>query len=114
MKLKHAALVSGPGLKKPPRVIRETEAVEDWLTGIVDHPKNCAANAPDYAALEQRILSALTNEPFESERALPEFDPESRQGMELTKGAKFTAGELQTITNRFRGPDLPPWLWSGK
>ena len=114
MKLKHAALVSGPGLKKPPRVIRETEAVEDWLTGIVDHPKNCAANAPDYAALEQRILSALTNEPFESERALPEFDPESRQGLELTKGAKFTAGELQTITNRFRGPDLPPWLWSGK
>jgi len=114
MKLKHAALVSGPGLKKPPRVIRETEEVERLLTDLVDHPKGCAANAPDYAALQQRILTALTNEPFESNRTLPEFDPESRHGMELTKGAKFTAEELQTITNRFRGADLPAWLWSGK
>ena len=91
MKLKHAALVSGPGIKKPPRVIRETEEVERLLTGIVDHPKGCAANAPDYAALQQRILAALTNDPFESNRTLPELDPESLQGMELTKGAKFTA-----------------------
>jgi hypothetical protein len=113
IKLKHAALVSGPGLKKSPRVIRETEEVERLLTDIVDHPKGCAANAPDYAALQQRVLAALTNDPFESKRTLPEFDPESRQGMELTKGAKFTAPELQAITNRFRGADLPAWLWSG-
>jgi hypothetical protein len=33
--------------------------------------------------------------------------------MELTKGAKFTAEELHTITNRFRGAELPAWLWSG-
>jgi alpha-glucosidase (family GH31 glycosyl hydrolase) len=114
MKLEHAALVSGPGIKKPPRVIRETEEVERLLSDIVDHPKGCAVNAPDYAALEQRVLAALTNEPFESKRALPEFDPESLQGMELTKGAKFTSEELQTITNRFRGADLPPWQWLGK
>jgi hypothetical protein len=114
MKLKHAALVAGPGIKRPPRVIRETEEVERLLTDLIDHPKGCAANAPDYSALEQRILAALTNEPFESNRTLPEFDPESRQGMDLTKGAKFTATELQSITNRFRGADLPAWLWSGK
>ncbi len=114
MKLKEAALVSGPGIKKPPRVIRETEKVERLLTDIIDHPKGCAVNSPDYAALEQRVLAALTNDPFESNRTLPEFDPESRQGMELTKGAKFTAQELQTITNCFRGADLPAWLWSGK
>ena len=112
MKLKHAALVSGPGIKRPPRVIRETEEIERLLTDIVDHPKGCAVHAPDYAALQQRVLAALTNDPFESNRTLPEFDPESRQGMELTKGAKFTAPELQTITNRFRGADLPAWLWS--
>ena len=112
MKLKHAGLVAGPGIKRPPRVIRETEEVERLLTDIVDHPKGYAANAPDYAALQQRLLAALTNDPFESNRTLPEFDPESRQGMELTKGAKFTAPELQTITNRFRGAELPAWLWS--
>jgi len=114
MKLKFAALVSGPGIKKPPRVIEETEAVERLLTDIVDDPKSSAQNLPDYTALEQRILTALTNEPFECKRALPELDPESRQGMELTKEAKFTAEELRTMTNRFRGADLPAWLWSGK
>jgi hypothetical protein len=114
MKLKHAAIVAGPGIKKPPFVIRETEKVEQALTGIIDHPQGCAANPPDFAALEQHILAALTNTPFESSRVLPEFDPESRQGADLTKGAKFTAQELQTITNRFRGASLPPWLWSEK
>jgi alpha-glucosidase (family GH31 glycosyl hydrolase) len=114
MKLRHAALVNEFGIKKPPRVIRETEEVERLLTGIIEHPKGRAAYPPDYAALEQRVLAALTNEPFESKRALPELDPDSLKGMELTKGAKFTPEELQTITNRFRGADLPPWLWLGK
>jgi alpha-glucosidase (family GH31 glycosyl hydrolase) len=114
MKLKHAALVSGPGIKKPPRVIRETEQVEQLLTEVVDHPRGCGSNPPDYAALEQRVRSALTNEPFESNRLLPELDPESRQGMELTKGARFSPEEIQTITNRLRGAAFPAWLWSGK
>jgi alpha-glucosidase (family GH31 glycosyl hydrolase) len=112
MKLKHAALVSGPGIKKPPRLIRETEEVERLLTEVIDHPKGCGKAPPDYAALQQRVLAALTNDPFESNRTLPEYDPESRQGTELTKGAKFTAAEISNITNRFRGADLPAWLWS--
>ena len=112
MKLKHAALVSGPGIKKPPRVIRETEEVERLLTQLIDNPKGRGQEPPDYAALQQRILAALTNDPFESNRALPEYDPESRQGTELTKGAKFTPEEIRTITNRFRGADLPAWIWS--
>ena len=62
------------------------------------------------AALHQRVLAALSNDPFESNRTLPEFDPESRQGTELTKGAKFTAEELRSITNCFRGCELPAWL----
>jgi hypothetical protein len=114
MKLKHAALVGGPGIKKPPRVIRETEQVEQLLTDIVDHPKGSGKSPPDYAALEQRVRTALTDDPFESSRTLPELDPESLQGLELTKGAKFTAAEIHTITNRLRGADLPAWLWFGK
>ncbi len=110
MKLKHAALVAGPGIKKPPRVIRVTEEVERQLTDLIDHPNGCAQNPPDFAALQQRILAALTNDPFESNRTLPEFDPESRQGTELTKGAKFTDQERQNIIECFRGPDLPAWL----
>jgi hypothetical protein len=62
----------------------------------------------------QVLEAALTNDPFESRRALPEFDPESLQGTKLTEGAKFTDQELQTMTNRFRGADLPAWLWSAK
>jgi len=112
MKLKHAAIVSGPGIKKPPRVIRETEEVERLLTDLIDNPKGCGQKPPDYAALEQRVLAALTNDPFESDRTLPEYDPESRQGTELTKGATFTAAEIATITNRCRGADLPAWIWS--
>ncbi len=114
MKLKHAAIVSGPGIKKPPRVIRETEQVEELLGGIIDHPKGCAQRTPDFAALQQRVVAALTNDPFESNRTLPELDPDSKQGMELVKGAKFTPQEIQTITNRFRGADFPAWSWSGK
>jgi hypothetical protein len=114
MKLKHAALVGGPGIKRPPRVIRETEQVEQLLTDVIDNPKGCGKTPLDYAALEQRVRAALTNDPFESNRTLPEFDPESRQGMELTKGVKFTAEEIQSITNRLRGAALPAWLWSGK
>ena len=114
MKLKHAQLVSGPGIKKPPRVIRETEKVEQLLTDLIDHPKGCGQAPPDYAALQQRVLAALTNDPFESNRTLPELDPDSLKGMELVKGAKFTPEEIQTITNRFRGPGLPAWLWSGR
>jgi hypothetical protein len=113
MKLKHAALVSGPGIKKPPRVIRETEEVERLLTDLVDHPKGRGQAPPDFAALQRRVLAALTDDPFESSRALPEFDPESRQGTELLKGATFTAGEIQAITNRFRGAGLPAWLSGG-
>jgi len=114
MKLKHAALVGGPGIKKPPRVIRETEQVEQLLTDIVDKPKGCGQAPPDFAALEQQVRAALTNDPFESNRILPELDPESLQGMEMTKGAKFTPEEIQTITNRLRGARLPAWLSSGK
>jgi hypothetical protein len=55
---------------------------------------------------------APVSDPFESNRSLPEYDPESRQGTELTKGAKFTPEEIRTITGRFRGADLPAWRWS--
>jgi alpha-glucosidase (family GH31 glycosyl hydrolase) len=109
MKLKHAALVSGPGIKKPPRVIRETEEVERLLTEVIDHPKGCGRTAPDYAALQQRVIAALTNEPFESNRTLPELDPDSLKGMELVRGAKFTEAEIRAITGHFRGADLPAW-----
>jgi hypothetical protein len=114
MKLKHAALVSGPGIKKPPRVIREAEQIEQMLSAVVDQPKGCAKKPLDFAALEKRLLTALTDDPFESNRTLPEVDPESRQGMELTKGAKFAPEEIQRMTSRLRGAELPAWLWSGQ
>ena len=64
MKLKHAALVGGPGIKKPPRVIRETEEVERLLTDIVDHPKGarrrrarlCRAGAARAGGVDQRSV----------------------------------------------------------
>ena len=109
MKLKHAAIVSGPGIKKPPRVIRETEVIERLLTDVVDNPKGCATSSPDFVALQKKLLEAIVNDPFESNRTLPELDPDSLQGMALVKGAKFTDSEIKTMKDRLRGADLPAW-----
>ena len=112
LKLKHAAIVAGPGVKKPPRVIREFESIENALTDVIDNPKGRGQTPPDFVALQQRAVEALSHDPFDSSRTLPEYDPESRQGMELLKGAKFSAEEIRSMTARLRSPELPAWLWA--
>lgn len=109
MKLKHAELASALGLKKPPRVIRETEKIERQLSAMVDDPKGIAA-APDFAAMRQRVLDALTDQPFESNRKIPEIDAESIATTKLIENATFTKEEIERITHLLRGADLPAWL----
>ena len=112
IKLKHASIVGGPGIKKPPRAIREIESIENLLSNLIDSPKGCGQTPPPYAAWRQKTIDALTHDPFESTRTLPEYDPDSRQGMDLVKGANFNAEEIQTMIARLRGAELPAWLWA--
>jgi len=102
-------LAAALGLKKPPRVIRETEKIERQLSAIVDDPKGIAA-APDFAAMRQRVLDALTDQPFESNRKIPEVDPESIATTKQIENATFTKEEIERITHLLRGADLPAWL----
>lgn len=111
IKLKHAELAAALGLKKPPRVIRETEKIERQLSAIVDNPKGASA-APDFAAMRKHVLDALTDQPFESNRKIPEIDPESIQTTKQIENATFTEEEIARITHLLRGADLPAWLES--
>jgi alpha-glucosidase (family GH31 glycosyl hydrolase) len=108
MKLKHAELLQGADLSKPPRVIRITEAVESRLTDAIDHPKG--AEIPDFEALRKRVLDALTDQPFESNRTIPETDADSIAATKKIENAQFSKEELHKIQGILRGASLPAWL----
>ena len=110
MKLKHAALLGNADIKKPPRVIRKTEEVERELTAIINSPNRIGSSPPDFQAMRQRVLDALTDKPFESDRRIPEADyPRGRRTKQIENGT-FTAEEISQIVRTLRGADLPPWL----
>ena len=66
MKIKHAALLGLADIKKPPRVIRETDQVERELTALINCPAGIGNRPPDFEAMRQRVISALADRPFES------------------------------------------------
>lgn len=110
MKLRHGILAGALGLKKPPRVIRATEKIEQQLTDMVDNPRSLATAKPDFEAMRKSLLAALTDQPFESNRAIPEIDPESLQTQKLIENAVFPPEDTAKITDLLRGADLPAWL----
>lgn len=110
MKLRHGALVGALGLKKPPRVIRATEKTEQQLTDMIDNPKSPASVKPDFDAMRKSLLVALTDDPWESDRKIPEIDPESLQTLKLIEGAVFPPEDIAKINDLLRGSDQPAWL----
>ena len=111
MKLKNAKLVGTElEIRKPPRVILKTEEVERELTAIVEHPQGIAANPPDFQAMRQRVLAALTDKPFDSTRTIPDPEPHCIAATKQIENATFTPQEIAAITNLLRGADLPAWL----
>ena len=110
MKLKHAALLAGGDIKKPPRVIRRTEEVERELTAIIQGRSPSAGRRPDFQAMRQRVLDALVDHPFESDRSIPDVEPETIAATKSIQDGRFTAAEIERIARLLRGADLPAWI----
>lgn len=110
LKLKHVELTAAQDIKKPPRVIRETEKIERQLDQMVDDPKRIEAK-PDFAGMLKHVLDALRDQPFESNRAIPEVDPDAIKTTELIQNGTFTEQEIQRITGLLRGEGLPAWVY---
>jgi len=107
LKLKQVSLTGGADIKKPPRVIREAEKVEEVLNQIVANPLGTGQNPPDFDALRQQVLRALVDQPFESNRTVPEADPDARATTEKIQNGKFTPAEVARITALLLGAELP-------
>ena len=111
MKLKHSALLAGADIKKPPRVIRRTEEVERELTAIIHNPQAAGGTRPDFEAMRKRVLDALDDKPFESDRRIPEIDPDAIRSTTKIANGTFTADEKDRIAKILRGADVPAWLY---
>lgn len=59
--LKWGMLLHGMDIKKPPRVIRETEKVEGELNRLVASPQRMAQHPPDFAGMTQQVLRAFVD-----------------------------------------------------
>ena len=111
MKVRHSVVVACEDIKKPPRVIRRTEEVERELTALVRNPQAARRTPPDFGALRKRVLDALDDKPFESERQIPELDPLAIHSTKKIANATFTADEKNRIAKILRGADVPAWLY---
>jgi alpha-glucosidase len=113
MKAAHFRLLGYLGTAKPPQVIRTAEQVEQELTAAINSPSRIGSNPPDFTALRQRVLHALTDNPFESNRRIPYVpaDSELIAGSKALDNGKFTAAEINAIREMLRGADLPAWLF---
>jgi glycosyl hydrolase family 31/uncharacterized protein DUF5110 len=105
-KLKWGALLRGEDIKKEPRVLRETEAVEQQLDNIVDNPRNLEQSRPDFTSWTTRILSAFARQPFESNRAIPEADEDARRSARSVENAAFAPEEINIMTIELLGCHL--------
>jgi alpha-glucosidase (family GH31 glycosyl hydrolase) len=104
MKLKHAELLAGGDVKRMPRVVERTEEVERELTAIINSPRG---KSPDFGALRQRVLDALVDHPFATDRAIPDVDPESAGWEKKIADGQFTPAEIEAIKAVIPGADLP-------
>ena len=107
-KLKYAVLDGWGGGEhdKPPRVIRETEAVETQLNELVANLRGLAANPPDFKAMTARLLTAFTQKPFEVTRTIPTLNESSRSIGEVIQRGAFEPAELRKLTGILLGCEL--------
>ena len=87
MKIKHAALLGLADIKKLPRVIRQTEEVERELTAIINAPNQIGRSLPDFTAMRQRVIVALSDKPFESNLRIREANPLAVAGTKQIENA---------------------------
>jgi alpha-glucosidase (family GH31 glycosyl hydrolase) len=105
-KLKWGMLLHGEDIKKEPRVLRETEAVEQQLDDRVDIPRNLEKRGPDFQSWTASILSAFVFQPFESNRTIPEADEDAQRSTRAIANAVFTPEEINEMAAELLGCHL--------
>ena len=105
-KLKWGMLLRGQDIKKEPRVLRETEKVEQELNDLVDSPQRLVSNGADFKSWTSRILTAFVNRPFESNRGIPETDPDALKATRTIEDDVFTPEEISQMTAELLGCKL--------
>ncbi|MHB0998077.1 MAG: glycoside hydrolase family 31 protein [Armatimonadota bacterium] len=96
-KIKYAALLGGRDHSKPPRVIRITEQIEQQLIDIVSNPKGSGDNIPDFDGMTKVVINSFTDQPFESNRTIPDINESSRSAGEAITDCTFTQDELEIM-----------------
>lgn len=110
-KLKWGMVLHGLDIKKPPRVMRETEVVERQLDERIVSPLGISQHPPDFRDMTARVLKAMLDQPFESRRTLPEFDPVGRQAIAALEHATFQPEEVRRMTAELLGCELTAKAW---
>lgn len=105
-KIKWGALLRGEDIKKEPRVLRKTEAIEQQLDELVRNPEKLRQTRPDFRSWDSQIAAAFVDQPFESKRAIPEADADARQSTRSIENAGFNAEEINQMTAELLGCHL--------
>lgn len=105
-KLKWGLLLKGLDIKKEPRVLRETEEVEQELDNLVDSPQTLTAKNVDFKSWTAQILTSFVDRPFESNRTIPEVDPDALKATHMIEDAHFTPEEINQMTAELLGCTL--------
>jgi alpha-glucosidase (family GH31 glycosyl hydrolase) len=110
-KLKWGLVLHGLDFSRPPRVMRETEAVEAELDGLISKPQGIGRRPPDFRALTARVLRAFSDQPFESNRPLPKGNTDALKAAPLLAQAHFEPEELRRMTVELLGCRLFTKAW---
>lgn len=105
-KLKWGVLLNGEDIKKEPRVLRETEQVEQELNDLIDTPGKLDQVHPAFQSWTARIIKAFVQSPFESNRSIPEIDPDALKSTHAIENATFSPEELNAMTSGLLGCTL--------
>ena len=110
-KLKWGMLLHGLDIKKPPRVMRETEAVERELDDRISNPRGIGQRPPDFRAMTERVWEAFVHQPFESHRSIPESDVVAQKATAVLANAAFQPEEIRRMTAELLGCELVARAW---
>jgi alpha-glucosidase (family GH31 glycosyl hydrolase) len=102
-KLRWGVLLNGEDIKKEPRVLRETEQVEQELDDLIDDPRGLDQVHPDFRSWTSRILRAFVQLPFESNRTVPEIDADAINSTRAIEHATFSPEDVNAMTARLLG-----------
>lgn len=105
-KLKWGMLLRDQDIKKEPSVLRKTEQVEQELSDLIESPERVASNGANFKSWTSRILAAFVDHPFESNRRIPETDPDALKATRMIEDAVFTPEEISQMTAELLGCKL--------